>query len=135
MKEKIEFKYSLEILASVAAVGGAVTVLFTFIIGKHYIIPTIHLTNTILIAHLAYFGFQDKRWAKYVLFWIATVISMHMFMGLFVAQVPREIFGNAFLPIYGTVCVIFGALAWKYVAFNCLFRHLPNVSQNAQQRL
>lgn len=121
MKTKLSFSYSLDFLVALAAVGGALTVLQTFIIGEHYIIPTITVVNTLLLSHLAYFGYQDKVWAKHILFWFAIVICCHTFFALFWAQSERQYLGGAFTPIYGAVCVVAGFLAVKYAKANRLF--------------
>lgn len=119
---KIGFNNSLEWISLLAAFGGGLGVLYTFIIGKHYVIPTIILTDSVLLLNLAYFGFGNKPWAKYLLFWLFALICCHSFFALFFAQLPRDALGKIFLPIYGTVCLSSAFLAFQYARVNELFR-------------
>jgi hypothetical protein len=114
MIKKLSLKYPLEWISFAAAAIAALVVFYTFIFGQHYIIPTIALVNTVILANIAYYGMQDRRWARTILFWVATITSAHAFFSLFWAKAPREILGDAFLPIYGCVFFIFGFLAWTY---------------------
>jgi len=116
------FNNSLEWIALLAAFGGGLGVLYTFAVGKHYIIPTIILADSVLLLNLAYFGFGNKSWAKHLLFWLSTMICSHTFFALFVAQMPRQALGELFLPIYGVVCLASGFLAFQYARVNGLFR-------------
>lgn len=126
MKDKLSLGYSLELVAALIAAAAFVGVLQSFIIGRHYVIPTMILTVALLFANLARFGYKDQVWAKHVLFWIAVLISCHTFFALFWAARPRQILGGAFLPVYGTLCVLFGFLAWQYARRNALFRSMPD---------
>lgn len=121
---KFSVNYSLELLALLAAIGGGLGVLYTFAVGKHYIIPTIILAESVLLLNLAYFGFENKPWAKYLLFWLFTLISCHTFFALFVAQMPREALGELFLPVYGVVCISSGLLSFQYARVNGLYRRV-----------
>lgn len=121
MTKKVLLEYSLEVVAALIAVAALIGVLQSFIIGKHYVIPTMFLTLAVLFANLARFGFKDMVWAKHVLFWIAVLICCHTFFALFWAARPRQILGDAFLPVYGFLCVLFGFLAWQYARRNALF--------------
>lgn len=114
MKDRLSLKYSLEGVATLITVVALLGVLQTFIIGKHYVIPTAILFLAVLFGNLARFGYRDEPWAKHMLFWIAVMICVHTFFALFWAARPREIFGDVFLPVYGIVCVVFGFLAWQY---------------------
>lgn len=114
MNSKFSLTYSLEWVSAIAACGAALTLIYTFVVGQHYIIPTVSLVNTILFGHLAYYGMQKRPWARAVLFWIATIISAHAFFALFWAKTPREILDNAFIPTYVCVFVLFAFLAWVY---------------------
>jgi len=119
---KFGFNNSLEWISLLAAFGGGLGVIYTFAIGKHYIIPTIILADSILLLNLAYFGFGNKPWAKHLLFWLFTLISCHTFFALFMAKLPSEALGELFIPIYGTVCLASGFLAFQYARTNELFR-------------
>ena len=69
MTKYISLKNSFDCLVAFFALAGVLGVLQTFIIGKHFIIPTMILTVTVLVGNIAWYGFQQKIWAKYVLFW------------------------------------------------------------------
>ena len=122
MNSKLSLKYSLELVAALLAVVAILGVLQSFIIGKHYVIPTMILFMAVLFGNLARFGYKDKQWAKHILFWVAFMITCHTFFALFWAARPRAILGDAFLPVYGSLCVLFGFLAWQYARKNALFR-------------
>ena len=53
MKNKLTLNYSIELLATLTAIAGVLAALYTFLIGEHYIIPTIILAYTILLFNLA----------------------------------------------------------------------------------
>jgi len=127
---KFGFNNSLEWISLIAAFGGGLGVLYTFAIGKHYIIPTIILADSVLLLNLAYFGFGNKPWAKHLLFWLFTLICCHSFFALFFAQLPRAALGEMFLPIYGTVCLSSGFLAFQYARVNELFRTINLTDDN-----
>ena len=122
MKKWFSLQYSLDTVAAIAAVAGIAGVLQTFIIGKHFIIPTMLLAVTILFANLARFGYRDNAFAKNLLFWFGILITCHAFFALFWAKTPREILGGAFLPVYGSVFIIFAFLSWQYARRNKLFQ-------------
>ena len=121
MNDKLSLKYSMELVASLIAVAALLGVLQTFVIGKHYVIPTGILVMAVLFGNLARFGYQGKPWAKHVLFWFGFMICSHTFFALFWAARPREILGDAFVPVYGALFIVFGFLAWQYARKNALF--------------
>lgn len=114
---------SLEAIAALIAAGALLGVLQTFIIGKHFVIPTMILLLAIFFGNLARAGVTGERWAKHVLFWLFFLVSAHTFFALFWAAEarPGEFFGAAFYPAYGGACVIFGFLCWQYARRNRLF--------------
>ncbi len=122
MKKWFSLEYSLDTVAAILAIAGLVGVLQTFVIGKHFVIPTMLLAATILFANLARFGYRDNPFAKNMLFWLGFLITCHAFFALFWAKSPRELLGAAFLPVYGAVFVLFGLLTWQYARHNRLFR-------------
>jgi hypothetical protein len=122
MNSKLSLKYSLELVATLLSVAALLGVLQSFIIGKHYVIPTMILFMAVIFGNLARYGYRDRPWAKHVLFWMAFMITSHTFFALFWAAKPRDILGDAFLPVYGALCVVFGFLAWQYARKNALFR-------------
>ena len=121
MKKWFSLQYSLDTVAAIVAVAGLAGVLQTFIIGKHFVIPTMILAATILFANLAGFGYRDNAFAKNVLFWFGVLVACHAFFALFWAKTPREILGAAFLPVYGSAFVVFALLSWQYARRNRLF--------------
>ncbi len=122
MSYKLTENYSLEWLATLITLAGVISVFYTFIIGKHYIIPTAILIDSIIFFNLAFFGFKDKPWAKYVLFWIFTVIFCHTFFSLFWAKTPKLVLGELFFPVYIVVCMVTGFLSIQYARANLLYR-------------
>jgi len=121
MKKWFSLEYSLDTVAALLAVAGFFGVLQTFIIGKHFVIPTMLLAVTVLFANLARFGYRDKPLAKHILFWVGFLISCHTFFALFWAKTPREMLGDAFMPVYGGLFVVFSLLSWQYARRNRIF--------------
>lgn len=117
MKGKFTLNYSLEWVTLAAACAVFLASVYTFAIGKHYVIPTALLGGAIILANLGYYGLRDKLWARSIFFWIAVVICAHTFFALFWARAPRELLGQGFFPVYGCVCVLFGYLASIYARF------------------
>ena len=76
MKDRLSLQYSFELIFALIAAGGALAVLQTFVIGRHYIIPTGILVAVVLTGNLAWYGFQDARWAKYLLFWVMDTLGI-----------------------------------------------------------
>lgn len=122
MSRILSFKHSLELVAALVCVAALAGVLQTFIIGKHYVIPTMILFLAVLFGNLARSGYRGQAWAKHVLFWIFFVLTFHLFFALFFAARPREILGSAFMPVYGALFVVFGLLVFQYGRRNELFR-------------
>lgn len=121
MKKLFSIEHSLELLATLFALGALLGVLQTFIIGKHFVIPTMILLVAIIFGNLARFGANGERWAKHVLFWIFFLMAAHAFMALFWAATPRKLLGDMFLPVYGAAFVLLSALCWLYAGRNRLF--------------
>ncbi len=117
MKGKLTLNYFLEWASLAAACVVAAAVVYTFVIGKHYVIPTALLVMAIMLANVGYHGLQNRLWARSLLFWIAAVIFAHTFFALFWAKAPRDLLGQGFIPIYSCICLFFGFLAWRYVRF------------------
>ncbi len=121
MKKLFSLENSLEAIAALIALGATLGVLQTFIIGKHFVIPTMILVFAVIFGNLARFGVNGERWAKHSLFWIFFVMACHAFFALFWAATPREILGSLFLPVYGVVFVVLSGLCWTYSKKNGLF--------------
>jgi hypothetical protein len=121
MKKLFSLENSLEAISALFAVGAMLGVLQTFIIGKHFVIPTMILVFAVLFGNLARFGVRGERWAKHTLFWIFFLLACHAFFALFWAATPREILGGLFLPVYGVVFLLLSGLCWTYSKKNQLF--------------
>ena len=113
---------SFDLIAVVIAVACFAAVLGTFVIGKHYIIPTFWLAIALLFANLARHGLAGARWAKQILGHIGLLASANLFMGLFFAKTPKELLGALFLPAWGLAFLVVTALTWQYVSRNALLR-------------
>lgn len=118
MKNLFSLKHSLDLAAAIIAIAALLGVLQTFIIGRHFVIPTMLLVSAVLFGNLARCSLRGERWAKHVLFWIFFIGACHAFFALFWAATPREILGDAFLFVYGAVFVIVGFLSWQYAKKN-----------------
>ena len=121
MKKLFSLENSLEAIAALFALGAMLGVLQTFIIGKHFVIPTMILVFAVLFGNLARFGVRGERWAKHTLFWIFFLMACHAFFALFWAATPREILGGLFLPVYGVAFLVLTGLCWTYSKKNGLF--------------
>jgi len=122
MKNLLSLKHSLEFLTALIAVMAFLGVLQTFIIGKHFVIPTMVLALAVLFGNLARSGMRGDRLAKQIIFWIFVVATCHAFFALFWAATPREILGAAFLYVYGAAFVVLGFLSWQYATRNELLK-------------
>ena len=118
MKNLLTLKHSLDLLAAIIAIAALLGVLQTFIIGKHFVIPTMVLVLAVFFGNLARSSMRGERWAKHILFWIFFIATCHAFFALFWAVTPREMLGGAFLYVYGAVFVILAFLSWQYAKKN-----------------
>ncbi len=118
MKKLLTLKHSLDLLAAIIASAALLGVLQTFIIGKHFVIPTMVLVLAVFFGNLARSSMRGERWAQHILFWIFFIAACHAFFALFWAVTPREILGDAFLFVYGAVFFIVGFLTWQYARIN-----------------
>jgi hypothetical protein len=123
MSKLFSLDNALEALATLVAVGAGLGVLQTFIIGKHFVIPTMVLLLVIYFGNLARFGLKGERWAKHMLFWTFALMACHAFFALFWAAEarPGALFGAAFYPAYGGFLVVVGGLCFTYARRNRLF--------------
>ncbi len=121
MKKLFSLQHSLELLAVFISAGALLGVLQTFIIGKHFVIPTIILVLAVFFGNLARFGIQGQRWAQHILFWIFAIAACHAFFALFWAKAPRELLGDAFNYAYGASFLLLSFLSWQYAQKNKLF--------------
>lgn len=116
MKKLFSLDNSLEAIAALITLGGVLAVLQTFIIGKHFVIPTMNLLLVFYFGNLARAGLNGERWAKHLLLWTFLLAVFHTFFALFWAGParPGQFFGAAFYPLYGGFFVIVGGLCVNY---------------------
>jgi len=122
MKNLFSLKHSLDLLAVIVALAALLGVLQSFIIGKHFVIPTMVLVLAVFFGNLARSSMRGEKWAKHVLFWIFFIATCHAFFALFWAVTPREILGDAFLFVYGAAFVILSFLTWQYAKKNKIMK-------------
>ena len=121
MKNKLTLGYSMEWVAALICIGALLAVLQTFIIGRHFLIPTMILFVAAFFGNLARFGFRDRAWAKHTLFWLGFVFTCHLFFALFWAKRYREFLGGSFEYVFGALVLLFGWLVWQYARKNRIF--------------
>ena len=119
---KLSLRYSMEFVAAILTGVALLGVLQTFVIGRHFIIPTMILTIAVVLGNLARYGYLDHAWAKHMLFWFGFIFAMHAFFALFWAQTLRAILGDAFEFVCAAVAIIMAFLTWQYARRNALFR-------------
>ena len=124
MKKLLTLEHSLELLASIIAIAALLGVFQTFIIGKHFVIPTMVLFLAVFFGNLARSGMRGERWARHLLFWIFFLATCHTFFALFWAAEarPGQALGDAFYPVYGSFFAVVGFLCWQYASKNQLLR-------------
>lgn len=120
MKRLLSPKYAFDHLAALIALAGSVGVLQTFIVGRHYLIPTMILAVTVLFGNLARYGYQDRPWAKHVLFWMGFVLAFHVFFALFWSVKYRAVLGGAFEYVFVPLAALLMFLVWQYTRLNGL---------------
>ena len=118
MKNLFSLEHSLDLAAVIVAIAALLGVMQTFIIGQHFVIPTMALVLAVFFGNLARSSLRGERWAKHVLFWIFFIATCHAFFALFWAKTPREILGETFLYVYGTAFVVLAILCWQYARKN-----------------
>jgi hypothetical protein len=123
MRKLFSLEHSLEALAALVAIGAGLGVLQTFLIGKHFVIPTMVLLLVFFFGNLARFGMLGQRWAQHMLFWVFLLMVCHAFFALVWAGDlrPGQLFGAAFYPLYGGFMLIVGWLCLGYAKRNQLF--------------
>ena len=122
MIRKLSLKYSMELVATIFAVLAMLGVVQTFIIGKHFIIPTMILTVAVLLGNLARYGYQDQPWAKQTLFWFGVIVTCHAFFALFWAKAYRAALGASFETICVAFIAVMAFLVFQFARRNSLLR-------------
>ena len=121
MGNKISLKNSFDLIFAILSAFGFLAVIQTFIIGKHYIIPTAILFITIIISNLSYYGFKEIRAAKKILFWVFFIFDIHLFFALFFSVKYRALLGDSFEIICISFLLLFSYLLVQYEKRNQLF--------------
>jgi len=121
MQGRFSLQYSFDLIFALMAAIAALAVLQTFIIGRHYIIPSTILVATVLLGNIAWYGLRDARWAKFLLFWSGFLFTAHLLFALFFAQVYRTLLGAAFEPVCAVLLLLFAFMTWQYAKRNRLF--------------
>jgi hypothetical protein len=123
MKRLLSIEYGLEGLAALLSLLAVMGVLHTFVIGQHFVIPTLILLMAVLFGNLARFGLNDQRWAKHLLFWVFLILAFHALFALVWAGEarPGQLLGAAFYPVYGGFAAGVGTLTVLYAKRNALF--------------
>ncbi|MDH4316717.1 MAG: hypothetical protein OEW68_18030 [Gammaproteobacteria bacterium] len=123
MTRFFSLKYTFDHLAALAALAAVVAVLQTFLIGKHYLIPTMILVIAVLFGNLARYGYKDRPWAKHILFWIGVILNFHVLFALFWSVKYRTVLGDAFEYVFAPLTVILVFLVWQYAKKNELSKN------------
>ena len=118
---KLTYSNSLEWITAFIACLSILAVLQTFVIGRHFIIPTAVLTLSILLGNLTAYAFMGRLWAKRIIFWLYFVFTSHLFFALFWAKKYREILEQAFIPSFLIIFLLFAFLLVQYNRKNQLF--------------
>lgn len=113
-------KNSMELVATLIAAIALLQVLYQFVIGKHFVIPTAILFICVLFGNLARYGLRGALWAKHMLFWLGFIFSCYLFFAIFFAQRFRVMLEGAFLPVFVVLFVLFAFLTVQYKQKNKL---------------
>jgi len=114
MKNVFALKNSWDLFAVLVAVATFGMAMYQFVIGKHYMIPTMWLLWTVLFGNLARYGLRGAPWAKHILFWFGFLMSCMGFMGIFFAQALRERLDGLFLVVWIPGFLLVAWLTWQY---------------------
>ena len=122
MKRLLSLRYTFDHLAALFAAGAVIGVVQTFVIGKHYLIPTMILVLAVLFGNLARYGYRDQSWAKVVLYWLGVILNFHVFFALFWSVKYRTVLGGAFEYVFAPLTIVLAVLLWQYARQNRLFQ-------------
>ena len=121
MPSWLKLQNGLALIAALIAAACFVMALYQFVIGQHYIIPTMWLLLTMITGNFARYALAGARWAQEILFWCGALASSTLFMGLFFAQKPKELLGGAFLPVWGLAFLVVAGLTFLHARGNGVF--------------
>jgi hypothetical protein len=119
--QRLSLSYSMEFIVSLFTLASIAGVVQTFVVGKHFIIPTVILTIGVILGNLAVYGYRGRPWAKHMLFWFGVIFTSHAFFALFWAKAYREMLGASFEYVCAAIVVIMALLTWQYARRNALF--------------
>lgn len=114
MNIKPSLQNSLDWFMALLALLSGLAVLQTFIIGKHYIIPTVLLVLTVIFGNLAWFGLHQQKWAKLINFWGGFLLTAHCFFALFWSVKYRALLGANFEWVVGLITILLFLATWFY---------------------
>ncbi|MFT4939753.1 MAG: hypothetical protein ACI88A_002798 [Paraglaciecola sp.] len=121
MQKKFLLDTSLDWLMAFFTFLGILAVLQTFMIGKHYIIPSVLLVVTVILGNLAWFGLRRAKWANLINFWCGFLLTAHCFFALFWSVKYREILGEKFEFVFVPLTLLLFFLILMYAKHNKLF--------------
>jgi hypothetical protein len=120
MNKRLSWTTSLDWLMGFVALFALIAVLQTFIIGKHYIIPSVLLTLSVLFGNLAWYALNGARWAKLLNFWCGALLTSHCFFALFWSVKYRAILGDYFEAVASVVTLLLFFTTFLYAKHNRL---------------
>lgn len=118
---RLNLGYSFDLMFAAISVAAVLAVLQSFVIGRHYIIPSVILVAAVVLGNIAWYGLQGQRWAKMVLFWSGFLFTCHAFFALFWSKAYRDVLGSAFEWVCVATVILFVYLLVQYVRQNKLF--------------
>ena len=121
MSKKLTFSTSLDWFMALLALLSSLAVLQTFIIGQHYIIPSVILLMAVIFGNLAWFALHQARWAKLINFWCGFLLTAHCFFALFWSVKYRALLGDKFELVFIPLTFVLFVLTCSYAKNNKLF--------------
>jgi hypothetical protein len=116
---------AFDLLFAALAVLAGVAVLQTFLIGRHYIIPSLILALALLLAIWPGTDCAARCGPNGSMFWAGVLTTAHLLFALFWAQRYRELLGSAFEPVCVVLILLLGYLTWQYARRNRLLSPHP----------
>ena len=120
MQKRPNWTNSLDWCLAIFTLLGGVAVLHTFVLGKHYIIPTVLLFVTVILGNLAWYGLSQHKWAKRINFWCGVLLTSHGFFALFWSKKYRDLLGAQFEWVCILITLVFLMLTVMYAKRNHL---------------
>ena len=114
VRKAFTLKYGLETVLLLVTLLLLAAVLHQFVIGRHYIIPTVLLIPALFTGNVARHGYRDRAWAKATAFWLGVLLTCHWFFAIFFSQTPRAWLGAAWEPVAIAITLLLAWLTWQY---------------------